>query len=194
MEKHLQLKTHLLYVLVVIIFSSCKHDKDDNLTVPETPVVLFSSGFEINQQPDISGWTFMYDYYAGIMYDTLVSSTCPNGGNWALNLKAQKLHFSTAEKYLSGFNGTKDVTLSFYASLNSGQNSFTAALVQIRNGAEIHEEEINGGTWNNWQPFTLRDSVSMIATDSLCIRFKATGSTYESSDVLLDRILLEENQ
>lgn len=184
----------LLSLMFAVSFSACTHEKEDEISTPETPVIIYSSDFENNQQPVISDWMLMYDYYPGINYDTLVNSTCPEGGSWALNLKAQKLHYSIAEKYLTNLAGTKDLTLSFYAELISGQNSVTASLIQIRNGAEIYDETINLGVWNDWEQFTFRDSVTLQGTDSLCIRFKALGSTYESSDVMLDRILLEENQ
>ena len=179
--------------LIFLILCSCKKDKENPPSI-ETPQIdtLFETSFENNNIPDIAGWSFFYDYYNGVQYDTIVTSTCPNGGQWALNIKAQRLHFSYAERYLTNNSGNKKLSLSFYATLNLGQNSVTVSISQIRNGLEIKNKELNLGVWNSWNKFTIKDTLSLMQTDSILIKFKGTGSSYESSDFIIDLVQLIE--
>jgi len=194
MLKRLNAK-HLNILIFGLLFILCSCTKENEITPSDEPdqiVVLFETSFENNNNPDITAWNLFYDYYSGVPYDTVVSSDCPGGGQWALNLKAQKLHFSYAEKYLTNFSGNKFLSLSCYATLNSGQNSATVSLSQIRNGLTIKNKEINLGVWNNWEKFTIRDTLNLVPADSIRIKFKGSGSTYESSDFIIDLVKLEE--
>jgi hypothetical protein len=177
----------ILTLGLLFILCSCKKEKD----IPQIDT-LFETSFENNNIPDIAGWNLFYDYYSGVQFDTIVSSTCPNGGRWALNIKAQRLHSSHAERYLTNYSGNKFLSLSFYAILNLGQNSATASMSQIRNGVTIKNKEINLGVWNNWAKFTIIDTLNLVPTDSIKIKFKGTGSSYESSDFIIDLVKLEE--
>lgn len=190
-----KLKYYSKVLLMVLLLSSCKKESDENTNQPPSPLlpaVLYSTSFETNNSPDITGWNLFYDYYNGVSYDTIVASTCPNGGAWALNLKAQRLHFSYAEKYITNLGGLKKLKLSFMATLYSGQNSVTASLTHLRYGVVLKSKEINLHVWNNWIEFVIQDTISLSPTDSLRIYFRGTGSTYESSDVILDLLKLEE--
>lgn len=183
----MSMKSYTALFLSTLLLTSCA--KEDELTT--TPfiqkIVLFETGFEAGNQ-DLNGWDLFYDYYAGVLYDTLVASDCPDGGNWALNLKSQKLHYSYAQKYLTNISGQQVLNLNFYATLYLGQNSLTATIAQIRNGTRIDESLLNTGVWNNWEQFSISDTFNLLTTDSILIRFQGTGSTYESSDSRLDRI------
>lgn len=183
----------LTFGLIFLILCSCKKDKENPPSI-ETPQIytLFETSFENNNIPDIAGWNLFYDYYSGVQYDTIVISTCPNGGQWALNIKAQRNHFSYAERYLTNNSGIKYLSLSFYAALNSGQNTVIASLSQIRNGLEISNKEINLSVWNGWNKFTIKDTLSLMQTDSIRIKFKGTGNTYESSNFIIDLVQLVE--
>lgn len=183
----MSMKSYAALLLSTMLVISCA--KEDELTTipPIQEIILFETGFEAGDQ-DLNGWNLFYDYYAGVTYDTLVASDCPDGGNRALNLKAQKLHYSYAERYLTNISGQQVLNLNFYATLYSGQNSLTATIAQIRNGTRIDESLLNTGVWNNWQQFYVSDTFNLLTTDSVLIRFQGTGSTYESSDSRLDRI------
>lgn len=188
------MKSNFTILFVVLLFNSCKKDAtvDNNQTPLVSPTVLYSTSFEVNNNPDLTGWILFYDYYVGISYDTLVTSSCPNGGTLALNLKAQRLRYSYAKRYLTNLTGTKKLKLSFCATLYSGQNSVIASLTHLRNGTEIKSKEINLYVWNNWQEFIIQDTLNLSPTDSVRINFQGTGSTYESSDVIFDLVKLEE--
>jgi len=190
-----ELKIYFAIVFVILLIYSCKKDapENNNQTPSPTPSsVLYSTSFEVNNSPDLTGWILFYDYYSGIPYDTIVGSSCPNGGTLALNLKTQKLHSSYAERYLTNLSGYKKLKLTFWATLYSGQNSVIASLTQLHNGTEIKSKEINLYVWNNWKEFIIQDTLNLSQTDSIRISFKGTGSTYESSDVICDLVKLEE--
>ena len=67
-----------------------------------------------------------------------------------------------------------------------------ASLSQIRNGLEISNKEINLSVWNGLNKFTIKDTLSLMQTDSIRIKFKGTGNTYESSNVIIDLVQLVE--
>jgi hypothetical protein len=182
------MKLNTVLFSIILFLGSCA--KEDELTTTPTvqDVVILESGFESNGAQDLSGWNLFYDYYAGVSYDTLVSSDCPDGGNWALNLKAQRLHYSYAERYLTNISGPQVLNLNFYATLYAGQNSLTATIAQVRNGIRIDENLLNTGTWNYWKQFSVTDTFNLLSTDTILIRFQGTGSTYESSESIIDRI------
>src|SRR5688572_4817036 len=97
------MKLYFAIVFVMLLSCSCKKEAaiNNNQTSSPPSTVLYSTSFENNNSPDLTGWILFYDYYYGVSYDTLVTSSCPNGGVLALNLKAQKLHYSYAERYLT---------------------------------------------------------------------------------------------
>ncbi len=178
------------FSIFAIIFYSCKKEV---LPINEAKQnnTLFETSFENNN--DISEWNLFYDYYFGVEYDTIVNSTCTNGGQKALNIKAQRKKTSFAEKYISNVSGNKILTLSFYATLYSGQNSATASLSQIRNGIIVKNKEINLGIWNDWEKFNVIDTLNLVTSDSIKIKFEGKGSTYESSDFIIDLVKLVKN-
>ena len=184
-------KFGLILAVLLILMSGCT--LDDSGPFPEevpSTTVLFQSGFESNGAPDLISWHL---YYEAVNWgnDTLVSASCANGGSFALNLEADRLQRSYAEAFITQLSGPRVMLLSFKAMLFSGQNSITATLAQIRGGTVLRENEFALGTWNDCLDFGMTANMDLMPTDSVRIRFVASGSSYERSQVQVDEVMLK---
>ena len=116
---------------------ACKKESLPPIVLPE-PFFFYATTFDSGGNPLISDWNFFNDYsLMGPPYDTLVPSTCPDNGGWALNIQAQRNGTSFAEKYFTHLPGNKRIKLTFFAALYFGQNATSFVLRQIRNGSEV---------------------------------------------------------
>ena len=184
----------LLFAFGLLLVLGCK--KENEIIPPISPTTsdtLYVTSFELNNLPDLSGWQFEYNYTGSGPWDTIVPTVCATGGQYALRVVADRLATSKAERYLTNLSGAKNLTLTFMATLNSGQNSASAYLRHIRNGTNLSLRFNGLAVWNGCQQFTMHDTLNFLPTDSLLIGFQGMGNTYETSNFLVDQILLKED-